>query len=202
MGTFRIGVAGGLLFVLVTAMAVKAQESRLDKVIAASLHGPELKKFKYINHEFNIKQTKITDRVTGITRIEGQISHHLLFRPDEQFYYLIEKQNGRIMKTEFKIERDTFSPYPPRLIKALPDSGTTDTDLKQVLRRLDERRDASWECEAEFIAIAIALRVDPLSHNDIAMLRKQSIGDTESTIATNSHAAAKATSQKIARAQK
>ncbi len=198
MKTFRIGVAGGLLSALVTAMAVKAQETRLDKMVTAALHGPELKKFKYINHEFNIKKATITDRVTGITKIEGQISHHLLFRPDEQFYYLIEKQNGRITKAEFKIERETLSPYAPRLTKALHETSLANAELNQVLRKLDERRDASWECEAEFIALALALRVDPLSHHDLVTLGKKAKRAAAPIIATNSHT----TSQKIARTQK
>jgi hypothetical protein len=202
MKTFRIGVAGGLLFAFVTAMAVKAQETRLDKMVAAALHGPELKKFKYINHEFNVKKAKITDRVTGITKIEGQISHHLLFRPDEQFYYLIEKQKGRITKAEFKIERETLAPYASRLTKALPQNGIPQTELDRTLRQLDERRDTTWECEAEFIAFAIALRVDPLSHQDLVTLRNQTKRALAPSVTTNSPPTSMSAPQEIARALK
>jgi hypothetical protein len=174
MRTIVQGAAGALLLVLVAAFAAKAQEARLDQMVDAALHGPELRKVKYVLHEFHIHKAKIIDRVTGITRIEGQISHYLLFRPDEQFHYVIEKQKGKITKVEFQIDREKLTPHTGKLAKQIPSESVAQRDLGAVLRKLTERLDGSWEAEAELIAYAIALRVDPLSHHDLVLMSKKS----------------------------
>jgi hypothetical protein len=173
MRTIFQGAAGGLLLVLVSALAAKAQEARLDQMVNAALHGPELRKVRYVRHEFHIHKAKIIDRVTGITRIEGQISHYLLFRPDEQFYYAIEKQKGKITKVEFQIDREKLAPHAGKLAKQIPSVSIAQRDLGAVLRKLGDKLDGSWEAEAELIAYAIALRVDPLSHHDLVVMLRE-----------------------------
>jgi hypothetical protein len=166
-------LAGGILLVLVSALAVRAQESRLDQMVQAALLGPEVKALKYLKHEFNVKKAKITDRVTGITKIEGQISHYRLFRPDEQFYYSIEKKDGKITKAEFRIERDDIAPYAGKLGGHLPVMGIAQDEIAAAVSKLGQKLDGSWEAEAELIAYSIALRVDPMSHKDLATMFKQ-----------------------------
>lgn len=173
MRTIAQGAAGSLLLVMAAALAAKAQDARLDKMVGAALHGPELRKVSYVKHEFHIHPAKIIDRVTGITRIEGQISHYLLFRPDEQFYYVIEKQKGRITKFEFQIEREKRAPHAGKLTKHLPAVGIAQGEIGAALRKLGQKLDGSWEAEAELIALAIALRVDPLSHHDLVAMLKE-----------------------------
>lgn len=173
MKTFRIGAAGGLLFTLVTSITANAQESRLDKMVDAALHGPELRKVKYLQHEFHVYEAKVIDRVSWITRVEGQISHYLIFRPDDQFYYTIEKQGGQITKFEFQIDRGKLSPHAGKLTKHIPIVGIAQEDIVAYLRKLASKLDGSWEAEAELIAYAIALRVDPMSHDDVVTMLKE-----------------------------
>lgn len=173
MGTFARGALGGLLLGMLAVLAARGQDSRLDKMVDAALHGPELKMVKYVNHEFHIHQAKVIDRVSGITRVQGQITHYLLFRPDDQFYYTIEKQNGQITKLEFQIDRGKLTPHLGKLTKHLPIAGIVQEDIAAVLRKLGQRLDGSWEAEAELIAYAIALRVDPLSHRDLVSMLKE-----------------------------
>lgn len=172
MKTITRGMCGGLLFSLVAALAAQAQ-SPLDKMVNAALNGPEIKKVKYVNHEFNVKKAKITDRVTGITKIEGQISHHLSYRADDQFYYTIEKQGGKITKFDFKIDRGGLAPYVGKLAKQLPVVGIAQDEIVAAVRKLGQKLDGTWENEAELIAYTIALRVDPESHNDLVVMLKQ-----------------------------
>lgn len=172
MRTFFQGAMNGLLLVMVAALAAKAQESRLDKMVDAALHGPELRKFRFTQHDFHIHEAKIIDRVSGITRVEGQITHYLIFRPDDQFFYTIEKQGGQITKFEFQIERDKLSPHEGKLSKHIPIVGIAQEDLVAFLRKLGQKLDGSWEAEAELIAYSIALRVDPMSHEDLVLMLK------------------------------
>lgn len=173
MRTVFQGAMSGLLLVMVAALAAKAQESRLDKMVGAALHGPELRKFRFIQHDFHVHEAKVIDRVSGITRVEGQITRYLIFRPDDQFYYTIEKQGGQITKFEFQIERDKLSPHVGKLSKHIPIVGIAQADLEGFLRKLTSKLDGSWEAEAELIAYAIALRVDPMSHKDLVSMLKQ-----------------------------
>jgi hypothetical protein len=167
------GMFGGLFLAMAAALTAHAQNTRLDKMVEAAIHGPEAKKVKYVDHEFNVKKAKITDRVTGVTKIEGQISHHLSYREDDQFYYTIEKKEGKITRFDFKIDRGGIAPYVGKLAKELPLVGMAQDEIVAAVRKLGQKMDGSWENEAEVIAYAIALRVDPESHNDLVAMLKQ-----------------------------
>lgn len=165
--------ASGLVLAFVAALSADAQETRLDQMVQAALHGPELKKVKYIKHEFNVKKARITYPADGVTRIEGQLSHHLSFRPDDQFYYTIEKKRGHIISVDFKIDRGGLAPYVGKLAKEIPIVGVAHEEIEQVIRKLGQKVDGSWESEAELIALAIAMRVDPETRLDLVRMFKQ-----------------------------
>lgn len=169
------GITGSLLALLICAANCQAQSTDMDEVIAVALHGPESKKMKFINHEFIVRKAKITDRVTGITKIEGQIGHYRLFRPDEQFFYVIEKQHDRITRAEFQIERDRRLPHSSRLFQQSTKLSGKDLESIKAIEELKMSLDGRWECEAELIAFAVALRIDPLSHKDINESHKKSV---------------------------
>lgn len=57
--------------------------------------------------------------------------------------------------------------------KHIPIAGIAQEDLVAFLRKLGQKLDGSWEAEAELIAYSIALRVDPMSHEDLVLMLKQ-----------------------------
>jgi hypothetical protein len=171
----NLAAVAGLVLAAMFSMAssASAQLSSIDKIVNSALNGPEIKKAKLSKHEFNIKKVKISDYVDGVIKIEGQLSHHLSFRDDDQFYYTFEKRDGKITKAEFKIDRGGLAPYAGKLAKELPVVGLLQEEIESFTRRLGRKLDGSWEDEAESIAYQIALRVDPESKKDlVVMLRK------------------------------
>ncbi|MGY4556897.1 hypothetical protein ACVW18_003203 [Bacillus thuringiensis] len=52
------------------------------------------KKIKVFEHEFNVKEIEVVNLGAGKKYVKGQISHHLSFRPDDQFYYEFTVQDG------------------------------------------------------------------------------------------------------------
>lgn len=108
MRTFFQGAMNGLLLVMVAALAAKAQESRLDKMVDAALHGPELRKFRFMQHDFHIHEAKIIDRVSGITRVEGQITHYLNFDRTISSFTPSKNKAGRSPSLSFKSSATSF----------------------------------------------------------------------------------------------
>ncbi|MGQ0418888.1 methyltransferase, partial [Bacillus sp. HC-Mk] len=78
--------------------------NNLDKAVQAALLGPEIKKLKIFDHEFNVKPAYIS-KLGNQTVVNGQISHHLSFRLDDQVYYRFVKEDGVIKNLEIKIDR-------------------------------------------------------------------------------------------------
>ena len=79
-----------------------------NAVYKAVKEGKETKKVKtYNGHEFNIKPVTVTPKsgLSGFV-VKGQLSHHLSFRSDDQFYYTVEiDRSGTILKFDEKIDR-------------------------------------------------------------------------------------------------
>jgi len=75
--------------------------NNLDKAFQAILLGPKLKVFDY---EFNIKPAYIS-KMGNQTVVQGQISHHLSFRFDDQVFYRFVKEDEVIKNLEIKIDR-------------------------------------------------------------------------------------------------
>ncbi|MGQ7115332.1 hypothetical protein ACUOFC_59855, partial [Escherichia sp. TWPC-MK] len=54
--------------------------------VQAALLGPEIKKLKIFDHEFNVKPAYIS-KLGNQTVVNGQISHHLSFRFDYPIFF-------------------------------------------------------------------------------------------------------------------
>ncbi|MDA2711276.1 methyltransferase, partial [Bacillus cereus] len=49
-------------------------QSNLETAVQAALNGPELKKIKVFDHEFNVKEIEVVDRGAAGKDVYGQIS--------------------------------------------------------------------------------------------------------------------------------
>ena len=166
-------LAFAVALTVLTGAAARAQ-SPLDRMVDAALRGPEVKKVKYVNHEFNVKKARIIT-VDGVTKIEGQISHHLSLRDDDQFFYTIEKEGGKITHVDFKIERSNLAKYGAKLAGTVLNVGFAQDEIEAALRKIGSKITGNWESEAELIALAIAMRVDPSSKQDLVQMLRRGV---------------------------
>lgn len=128
----------------------------VGRALTAALVGPEKKKLKVFNHEFNVKPI---ERVSPAKAV-GHISHHLSFRPDDQVYYAIEKQNGVIGKIDIEINRGGWAPIAAPIISALGQYyggvAIPPDQVEDVGRKLGAILDGSWERAAQALIGYIA----------------------------------------------
>jgi hypothetical protein len=88
----------------------------MEEVIHAALYGPEVKKLKVYDHEFNVKPVE-RSRAGSRLIVSGQISHCLSLRPDDQVYYTIVLENAVIQPTLSRCgSRKNYIPSPEDLI--------------------------------------------------------------------------------------
>lgn len=137
-------------------------QNNMDLSVQAALFGPEIKKVDVFGHEFNVKPAYIS-KEDHVTIVNGQISHHLSWRPDDQLYYRIEKENGEVKKIEIEIDRGGWSSISTPFLLILAEyAGVTITPdlLEKIGRQMGEFIDGKWEYAAEAIISNIALQVD------------------------------------------
>ncbi|ENQ3077531.1 methyltransferase [Bacillus multifaciens] len=136
--------------------------NNLDKAVQAALLGPEIKKLKVFDHEFNVKPAYISKKGNQ-TIVNGQISHHLGYRLDDQVYYRFVKENGEIKNLEIKIDRGGWTkiaaPIGGIIAKYLGSSITPD-QLSQIGQQLGALIDGKWEYADDAIVAAIGLYVE------------------------------------------
>ncbi|MCQ6530461.1 methyltransferase [Bacillus mycoides] len=136
--------------------------NNLDKAIQAALLGPEIKKLKVFNHEFNAKPAYIS-KMGNQTIVNGQISHHLSYRIDDQVYYRFVKENGEIKNVEIKIDRGGWTKIAApigAIIAQYFGIPITPDLLSQIGQQLGALADGKWEYAAEAIVAAIGLYVE------------------------------------------
>ncbi|PGT51234.1 methyltransferase [Bacillus cereus] len=136
--------------------------NNLDKAIQAALLGPEIKKLKVFNHEFNAKPAYIS-KMGNQTIVNGQISHHLSYRIDDQVYYRFVKENGEIKNVEIKIDRGGWTKITApigAIIAQYFGIPITPDLLSQIGQQLGALADGKWEYAAEAIVAAIGLYVE------------------------------------------
>ncbi|GLC90255.1 methyltransferase [Lysinibacillus piscis] len=146
---------------VVTEASTPLQNS-MDMAIQAALVGPEMKKLNILGHEFNVKPVVIS-RKDNLISVNGEISHHLSWRPDDQLYYRIEKENGEIKKVEIKIERGGWTSLSAPFLAALAqknDIPLTLETIQEIGQKLGSFIDGRWEYAAESIVSTIALHVE------------------------------------------
>ncbi|PEL99759.1 methyltransferase [Bacillus cereus] len=136
--------------------------NNLDKAVQAALLGPEIKKLKVFDHEFNIKPAYISKKENQ-TVVNGQISHHLSYRPDDQVYYRFVKENGEIKNLEIKIDRGGWTKIAApigAIIAQYFGVPITPDVLSKIGQQLGTLTDGKWEYASEAIVAAIGLYVE------------------------------------------
>ncbi|MES5943648.1 MULTISPECIES: methyltransferase [unclassified Bacillus cereus group] len=136
--------------------------NNLDKAVQAALLGPEIKKLKVFDHEFNVKPAYIS-KMGNQTVVNGQISHHLSFRLDDQVYYRFVKENGEIKNLEIKIDRGGWTKITApigAIIAQYFGIPITPNLLSQIGQQLGALTDGKWEYASEAIVTAIGLYVE------------------------------------------
>ncbi|PHD70388.1 methyltransferase [Bacillus toyonensis] len=136
--------------------------NNLDKAVQAALLGPEIKKLKVFDHEFNVKPAYISKK-DNQTVVNGQISHHLSYRIDDQVYYRFVKENGEIKNLEIKIDRGGWTKITApigAIIAQYFGVPITPNLLSQIGQQLGALTDGKWEYASEAIVAAIGLYVE------------------------------------------
>jgi len=136
--------------------------NNLDKAVQAALLGPEIKKLKVFDHEFNVKPAYIS-KLGNQTVVNGQISHHLSFRLDDQVYYRFVKEDGVIKNLEIKIDRGGWTKITApigAIIAQYFGVPITPDLLSQIGQQLGALTDGKWEYASETIVAAIGLYVE------------------------------------------
>jgi hypothetical protein len=122
-------------------------------------------------HDFTVHTIKVK-KAGNKTTITGQISHRLKWRPDDEFYYTIEKENNVLSKEpSFKIkyneikrakdwlkESSAFRAISTYLIGRPISPGEAD-DIEKKLENFIEGEKESWEVVAQYIVSIITVRV-------------------------------------------
>jgi len=131
----------------------------MAEAVQAALVGPERKKLKIYDHEFNIKPAEPEKKNNRLV-VNGQISHHLGWgRPDDQVYYIITIEDGAITDIKSDITRGGTAGLAGPVGSAIgayfgvaipPDKITS------IGRELGRAYDGSWEKAAEIIIANIA----------------------------------------------
>ncbi|MHA2890516.1 methyltransferase [Bacillus cereus] len=136
--------------------------NNLDKAVQAAILGPEVKKLNVFNHEFNIKPAYIS-KVGNKTVVNGQISHHLSYRLDDQVYYRFIKENEEVKNIEIKIDRGGWikitAPISAIIAQYFGIPITPDL-LSQIGQQLGSVVDGKWEYAAEAIVAAVGLYIE------------------------------------------
>ncbi|MEK4614390.1 methyltransferase [Bacillus sp. FSL K6-0067] len=136
--------------------------NNLDKAVQAALLGPEIKKLKVFDHEFNVKPAYIS-KLGNQTVVNGQISHHLSLRLDDQVYYRFVKEDGIIKNLEIKIDRGGWTKITApigAIIAQYFGVPITPDLLSQIGQKLGALTDGKWEYASEAIVAAIGLYVE------------------------------------------
>lgn len=133
----------------------------IERAMKAVFKGPEAKKLEVMDHEFNVKPASISRDGKNRTA-NGQISHHLSFRNDDQVYYTIVKQGDVVKSQEVKIARGGLSPLAAPLISAVSaymGKPVPPAQVEEVGRGMGKLIEGSWDEVAQLIVANIALRL-------------------------------------------
>ena len=144
-----------------TATAVAASPD-LSRRAAFAVDGHEQKFVKVNGHEFHIKPPTVQHTsVSGVrlATIDGQISHHLNWRKDDQYYYcVVVTDRGTLVQFSERIERGGFTPLLARAVaeSGIPLAASSESLVKQIGQATGKRIDGDWQGAARVIAAAVA----------------------------------------------
>ncbi len=143
-------------------LVASAHAGPMEDAMKAALKGPEKKKLKVFDHHFNVKPVEIKRDGARII-VNGQISHHLRWRRDDQVYYRIIKEGDKVIKVERNINRGGWAGIAAPIVAAV---GTYFTgvpippdEVEKVGRAIGKVQDGSWEGACDAIIANVAIRV-------------------------------------------
>lgn len=94
---------------------------------------------------------------------QGQISHHLSFRPDDQVYYTIVKGGNVIKEVTKSVDKGgvapLLGPITSVIAQAFSIKGLTPETATDVFQKLERLLDGRWETSSDFIIANLALRM-------------------------------------------
>jgi hypothetical protein len=77
-----------LLMISIVCLASVAVAQSLETCVQAALKGPEIKRIKVLDHEFNCKPIEILRLDSDKLNVAGQLSHHRTDWFDDQIHYM------------------------------------------------------------------------------------------------------------------
>lgn len=155
----------------------------------------EKKELRVRGHEFNVKPAKITAKDGKVT-ITGRISHCLRFRDDDQVDYTIEKENGKVVKIDVKVDGSFLQGIVRSIGKLLKDevakqiSGSDENkegkdgtkarlkpaeeleSMESVLAKITKLSGSGWEGAVKEIIANVAVRADSQGQDRLVQLRR------------------------------
>ena len=126
----------------------------LDEAVSKAFDGHEVKDFKHEGHEFHIKPIAVK-RDGQKETADGQISHDIRFRPDDQVKYSIAKEGGVITKLDMSIDRGGLGRLVGKALKLKFGQGIPDVISDGVGKLIDGK----WEGACRDIVQRIAARL-------------------------------------------
>lgn len=151
-----------LAILTLSFLVASAHAGPMESAMKAALKGPERKKLKVFDHRFNVKPVESVRDGARII-VNGHISHHLPFRPDDQVYYRIIKEGDKVIKVERNINQGGWAGIAAPIVAAV---GTYLTgvpippnEVEKVGRAIGKAQDGSWEGACDAIIANVALRV-------------------------------------------
>lgn len=138
-----------------------ADRRRLDDCVDHMLMGPTKKKVKVQGHEFNCKRHSKWSKSGDFYKVEGQLSHHLTARPDDQVNYsFLVSATGEIGGLTMKTKRGGFRKIVNKfggLGNAKVKIGTWYAD--KFLQATGQAVDGSWQSSSALIIGTMAIRI-------------------------------------------
>jgi|GEM_PF-3175272 len=131
----------------------------IAEAVHAALVGPERKKLRIYDHEFNVKPAQ-PEKKNNRLIVNGQISHHLTARRDDQVYYIITIEDAAIKEVQRRIARGGWAGLAGPVVSVVgayfgvaipPDK------VESISRQLGQAFDGAWETAAEIIITNIAM---------------------------------------------
>jgi len=136
--------------------------SPVETALNAAFNGPEVKKLKVHDHEFNIKRMEITV-AGGAIKAHGQISHHLSLVPDDQVYYDITVVDRKVTQLQRRIEDGGFSKIFAAVAPFIDAFAKTEIfnskQLRDALTSAEGMLNGSWEGVVDYLLSLFATQI-------------------------------------------
>ncbi len=138
-----------------------ADRQRLDDCVDRMLMGPTKKKVKVRGHEFNCKRYSRWTKSGDFYKVEGQLSHHLTARPDDQVNYsFLVSSTGEIGGLTMNTKSGGFR----KIVNQLGGLGNTKMKIgtwyaDKFLAAAGRAVDGGWKGSSSLIIGTMAIRI-------------------------------------------